>query len=598
MVMRLGRLVTGISVAVCFAASGALADGVEERASYERPFSWTGLYVGAHLGGGLNLIDVTDPLGPSLFGNPIHSPGPFAGLQAGYSYQSGIFVYGVEADLSLPQMEGTGTCSAVNANIINSTCRLSTDAFGTLTGRLGLALGPEGGALIYGKAGAAWSTGSFDVATGDMHAGEQGNPFAIKTAGLTQWGWTLGAGAEYALSSNWSVSSEYDFIRFGDADVTLLPTAYLSSAGVVTGTVPARQGQVSQDTHAIKLGLNYRFGEGGLQGSGFPQETTASLSSSPLQVAGLPIGLELGGRYWYSWGRHKYDLGFPKAEFGSALADISRLTYGDLQSNTGELFGRVTAPWNLFAKGFIGTGTTSTGHMNDEDFVDHDTPAAGDPPNPWVPYTNALLGGVSGDIPGYGTIDVGYDWWRSGAGKFGTYVGYNYYKERMGARGCVQLINQLGPCGLSPSGGGNTPFFGHAVITQEAAWQSLRLGAATEFYLVPALKLSADAAYLPYVSVDAEDRHYSGNTAIVVSHNPMEGSGVGTQLEVMLSYDVTEQISVGVGGRYWAMWTTDASERRTYNRELGGPQANPTPNNVRIETERLGVLGEVRYTFD
>jgi hypothetical protein len=258
----------------------------------------------------------------------------------------------------------------------------------------------------------------------------------------------------------------------------------------------------------------------------------------------------------------------------------------------------VTAPWNLFAKGFIGTGTTSTGHMNDEDFVDHDTPRPGDPPNPWVPYTNALLGGVSGDIPGYGTIDVGYDWWRSAAGRLGTYVGYNYYKERMGARGCAQLINQLGPCGLSPSGGGNTPFTGHSVITQEAAWQSLRLGAATEFYLASALKLSVDAAYLPYVAVDAEDRHYAGNSATVISRNPMEGSGVGTQLEVMLSYDVTDQISVGVGGRYWAMWTTDATERRTYNRELGGWQANPQHNNVRIETERLGVLGEVRYAFD
>jgi hypothetical protein len=100
------------------------------------------------------------------------------------------------------------------------------------------------------------------------------------------------------------------------------------------------------------------------------------------------------------------------------------------------------------------------------------------------------------------------------------------------------------------------------------------------------------------VFVDAEDRHYAGNTPTVVSHNPMEGSGVGTQLEVMLSYDVTDQISVGVGGRYWAMWTTDATERRTYNRERGGPQANPQHNNVRIETERLGVLGEIRYTFD
>ena len=171
--LQLGPIRLLVGLAAAMGVSAAHADGIEVRQPEKATHNWTGIYVGAHLGGGLNLIDVTDPLGPALFGNPIHSPGPFAGLQAGYNYQSGIFVYGLEADLSLAQMEGTGTCSAVDADIINSTCRLSRDAFGTLTGRLGLALGSEGRALIYGKAGAAWSRGSFDVATGDMHAGEQ-----------------------------------------------------------------------------------------------------------------------------------------------------------------------------------------------------------------------------------------------------------------------------------------------------------------------------------------------------------------------------------------------------------------------------------------
>jgi hypothetical protein len=30
----------------------------------------------------------------------------------------------------------------------------------------------------------------------------------------------------------------------------------------------------------------------------------------------------------------------------------------------------------------------------------------------------------------------------------------------------------------------------------------------------------------------------------------------------------------------------------------GGWVANPSPNNVRLDTERIGVLGEVNYTFD
>jgi len=33
--------------------------------------------------------------------------------------------------------------------------------------------------------------------------------------------------------------------------------------------------------------------------------------------------------------------------------------------------------------------------------------------------------------------------------------------------------------------------------------------------------------------------------------------GHGVQTEVVLSYLVTNQLSIGVGGRYWAMWTQD-----------------------------------------
>ncbi len=561
--LQLGGLALRLALAAWFASATVHADGSETaRPGVVPPFNWTGLYVGVHLGGGVNLIDVNDPVGPALFGNPIRSPGPFGGLQAGYNYQSGIVVYGLEAEISFPQMEGTNTCSAVDAAIVNSTCRLNSDVLGSLTGRVGVAVGPQGRGLVYGKTGVAWSTGSFDVATNDMQIGALGNPVAITHAGLTQWGWTIGAGAEYALSSNWSVKGEYDYTTFGDRDVTLLPTAYLDAAGTVTGTVPARQGEVSQDTHALKIGLNYRFGGGGVIDDG-----GGSLKDEPVSAAPSSFGFEVGGRYWYSWGRHKYDLGFAKSANRPILSAVSRLNYDDLQTNAGEVVGRVTAPWNLFAKGFIGTGTTTNGHMNDEDFVlREELPGGGF--GPTVPYTNALLGGVRGGMPWYGTIDVGYDLWRADGYRFGTYVGYNYFRESLGAYGCVQLINPLGPCG--PGGGGAIAPTGHSVISQDGMWQSLRLGAETEFYLAPRLKVSADAAYLPYVTVDAADNHFAGNTASVASVNPMTGTGVGTQLEVMFSYDVTDRWSVGVGGRYWAMWTTKASDRRTYDSQQGG----------------------------
>lgn len=133
----------------------------------EAPFNWTGFYLGAHLGGLANLSDISDPLGGSLFGNPNRATGGFAGAQIGYNHQSGFIVYGLEADISVPDVEGTSTCSSLSGSFVNSNCRAGINAFGTLTARLGLALGPDGRALIYGKAGAAWYTGSLDLATND-----------------------------------------------------------------------------------------------------------------------------------------------------------------------------------------------------------------------------------------------------------------------------------------------------------------------------------------------------------------------------------------------------------------------------------------------
>jgi len=571
------------------AGGAAMADGADvAKTPPMQPHSWTGFYVGAQLGGLANLSEIKDPLGPSLFGNPNLATGPFAGGQVGYNYQSGAIVYGLEAEVAFPQTQGTSTCSSVSGWFINSNCKVGMDAFGTIAARLGLALGSDGRSMIYGKAGAAWYTGNLELATGDWTEGQFGNPFLTRQDGISHWGWTLGAGAEYALAGNWSMKAEYDYANFGDQSVTLLPSVFMSSTGAIDEAVPARQGHISNELHTFKLGLNYRFGVPVSSDEPMPAP------ASPTDALALNrYGLEFGGRYWYSWGRHKYDLGHGKEDPAASYALISRLTYDDIDASTGEAVARVTAPWNLFAKGFIGGGTLTGGHMNDEDFnIDGDrfiAPGVRDR----VPYTNTISPKVAGSIPGYGTIDAGYDWWRTQTYRLGTFVGYNYYQEKMGAYGVAQTANPYGPFGpnVTPS----LPPTGHAIITQEAVWQSLRLGAAGELYLAPRLKLTADVAYLPYVTVDAKDRHYQGNTPALASINPITGNGVGTQLEAMLSYDVTEQISLGVGARYWAMWTTNASEHRAY--DVGGPYPLP-PQHTKIETERTGVLGQVLYRLD
>jgi hypothetical protein len=48
-------------------------------------WSWEGLYIGGHVGSAFGLDRISDPLGPSIFGDWIHSPGYLGVLQIGYN---------------------------------------------------------------------------------------------------------------------------------------------------------------------------------------------------------------------------------------------------------------------------------------------------------------------------------------------------------------------------------------------------------------------------------------------------------------------------------------------------------------------------------
>ena len=62
-------------------------------------------------------------------------------------------------------------------------------------------------------------------------------------------GYTVGGGLEYLFTQNWSGKIEYQYYDFGNVNV-------FSPAGAFLG-------QVRNDEHTIKAGINYRFGWGG-----------------------------------------------------------------------------------------------------------------------------------------------------------------------------------------------------------------------------------------------------------------------------------------------------------------------------------------------
>ncbi len=219
---------------------------------------------------------------------------------------------------------------------------------------------------------------------------------------------------------------------------------------------------------------------------------------------------------------------------GSLL--VSRLTYGNMQSYSAEAYGRFDLNTGWFLKGLIGGGGFRGGNLKDEDF----------PPG-ITPYS-ATLSVINNSFPAYATLDIGYNLVRGGDFRVGAFVGYNYMRQVVGALGCGQVGYNPFICGFVP-----VPAT-IKVITQDNSWNSMRLGLDGTFDITKRLRFGVDAAWLPLVALGGTDFHWLRIDQLPGDFNggiPEDGNGWGYQLEGLLSYQLTDSISVGIGGRYW-----------------------------------------------
>jgi outer membrane immunogenic protein len=225
-------------------------------------YDWSGIYVGAHVGGGWATNDQSDPglgiIGTLLGVPPVQttdSSGILGGVQAGWNYQIGRFVIGTEVDFSWADVTGTSTSTfaagiAGPGTSISRSLAADTDWIATSTIRLGYA---HDRWMFYSKAGAAFAHTNYTVNWVGNGAGGA-NLFA-GTGDQTHVGWTVGFGAEWAFWNNWSAKLEYDFMDFGSKTVTV--------NGVIgPGTInaPASFGLVNEQTISmVKFGVNYKI---------------------------------------------------------------------------------------------------------------------------------------------------------------------------------------------------------------------------------------------------------------------------------------------------------------------------------------------------
>jgi outer membrane immunogenic protein len=235
-------------------------------------YSWTGFYIGANAGGAWGRSDATtstvfSPVGyfaatsVTAIGiagaQRINSSGFTGGLTVGYNWQANNFLIGIESDFNYFGRRGSANtgpvlypCCAPTTFTINSST--SSDWLITLRPRVGLLATPN--LLLYGTGGLAAANVKANFLFTDTFAAANESA-AIST---TRVGWTVGAGAEYALMNGWSVKGEYLYVDLGRVSTT---------SNNLTAFAPAVAFPTSVFTHSINLreniarvGLNYKFG--------------------------------------------------------------------------------------------------------------------------------------------------------------------------------------------------------------------------------------------------------------------------------------------------------------------------------------------------
>lgn len=170
------------------------------------PFNWTGFYIGIHGGGAWLKHKQTTFEGNGACNNgggavasdcTLEDFGAMIGALAGYNFQSGRIVYGLEIDGSWLGVKRTE--QYVNVQVIDPlTVHTKVNWLATVRGRLGITMSPT---LIYVTGGAAFGgvkSGWFDG----------GTPPVGLSVDKTKAGWVAGGGIEHAFASNWTARVE------------------------------------------------------------------------------------------------------------------------------------------------------------------------------------------------------------------------------------------------------------------------------------------------------------------------------------------------------------------------------------------------------
>jgi outer membrane immunogenic protein len=212
-------LLAGVGILALGIASASAADLPRRPMPAKAPlyvppaWTWTGFYIGINGGGGWGRSDFSAPFSTGTF----DTSGWLAGGTAGYNYQMGQAVLGIEGDIDWSDIRGSAPCAL-------TTCETRNNWLGTVRGRFGYSFGNF---MPYVTGG---------LAVGDIKSSIAG----VGNANETKAGWTVGGGVEAHISGPWTAKLEYLYVDLGRG------ASVLGSDSRFT-------------TNIVRAGLNYKF---------------------------------------------------------------------------------------------------------------------------------------------------------------------------------------------------------------------------------------------------------------------------------------------------------------------------------------------------
>jgi outer membrane immunogenic protein len=262
-------LVAASALAVALVGQAAAAD-LPVGPAYRAPpvligYNWNGFYIGANIGWSGAQSNVS--WAPNLTGFPVDGTAIAAassnrltsnsvtgGAQAGYNWQSGNILAGLEGDISLMGNNATFATSPL-AGIPGTSLSESAQMNWLVTVRPRIGYVWDNW-LFYATGGWAYGKVTFTDAVASA-AGSIGTTFQSNRSG-----WTAGAGVEYGIAGGWSAKLEYLYVDLGSVGGFMGPVGALIGVPPVIVAVPntligTNHNMVDQ---IVRVGINYRFG--------------------------------------------------------------------------------------------------------------------------------------------------------------------------------------------------------------------------------------------------------------------------------------------------------------------------------------------------